>query len=115
MQNVFWLQEVAQGPGVSEPKRPITIRLVKLAFTAYSVKHKQTVHQAIDQHVKDKKVFAGRDITINKIVELIDLHRIASVEAFKAKYADMFKNKGQLDTYLTEGEDEGWDTQASSH
>ena len=108
MQNAFWLQEVAQGP-VSEPKRQITIRLIKLAFTAYSVKDKQSVHRAVDQHVKDKRVFEGRDITISKIVELIDQYRIVSVEAFKVKYADMFRDMGQLDQYLTEGQNEGWD------
>ena len=99
MQNVFWFQEV--------PHRPISRRLIKLAFTTYSNSDaKQSLHDEIERHVKDRNVFGGRDATFDKIVELIERYRIDSAEMFK--HQDLIQN---LDL---DGDDEEWDTSTSS-
>jgi hypothetical protein len=93
VQNIFWLQEDVQ--------RPLTRRLIKLAVAVYSKSaEKRSLHQDIDEHVKDKAVFSGRDVTLDKVIELISRHRIDSVE--------MFKHRDKIGACNLDG-DEGWD------
>jgi DNA recombination-dependent growth factor C len=97
MQNIFWLQEDVQ--------RPLSRRLIKLAVAVYSKSDaKRLLHDEIDQHVKDKKVFSGRDVTLDKVIELIDLHRINSVEKFK--------HRDQIRACNLAGDDEDWNARA---
>jgi hypothetical protein len=96
MQNIFWLQDV---------ERPLSRRLIKAAVSAYSTSpEKRSLHEDIDKHVKDRSVFSGRDVTLEKIIELIGRHRIDSVE--------MFKYRDRIAACNLDGDDEEWDPPA---
>ena len=93
MQNIFWLQEDVQ--------RPLSRRLIKLAVTVYSKSDaKRFLHIDIDRHVKDKNVFSGRDVTLDKIIELIGRYRIGS--------AELFKHRDLIAACNLAGDDEEW-------
>lgn len=93
MQNIFWFQE--------DVGRPLTRRLIKFAVAVYSKSaEKRSLHQDIDEHVKDKTVFSGRDVTLDKVIELIGRHRIDS--------AEMFKHRDKI-AECNLGGDEEWD------
>ncbi|TDL22677.1 hypothetical protein BD410DRAFT_748466 [Rickenella mellea] len=81
MQNLFWL--------VSDSELHVSRRFIKLAFKAYSEsKAKPHVHYDIDRHVKEANIFVlvDRDSALDKIIELIDHHRIESAEMFELRY-----------------------------
>jgi hypothetical protein len=99
MQNIFWLHDDVQ--------RPLSRRLIKHAVAVYSKSDvKRSLHFEIDKHVKDKNVFSGRDVTLDKLIELIGRHRINSVE--------MFKHRDLIPACNLAGDDEQWENPATS-
>ena len=99
MQNIFWLQDDIQ--------RPLSRRLIKHAVAVYSRSNAtRSLHFEIERHVKDRNVFSGRDVTLDKVVELIDRHRIDS--------AEMFKHRDLIPACNIGGDDEEWESPTTS-
>lgn len=79
MQNLFWLVVIS---GHTE----ISVYFIKIAWKAYDESTiKAQVHFEIKNYVKDSGVLAGADNALNKVIELIDRHRIGSSEMFRLK------------------------------
>lgn len=94
MQNIFWL---------AEGKHPASRRLIKLAFRAYEESLTGLkVHNTIASYVKEAKIFVpgGRDLTLEKIVEIINRYKIDS--------AEMWSLKGKIPPFDASGSDEPW-------
>jgi hypothetical protein len=95
MQNLFWL--------VAGDKHTVSRRLVKLAFRSYNESAmKAGAHHEIAEYVQGASVFdrADRDGALDKIVELINKHRIDS--------AEMFRLKDRIRDVENSGQDEAW-------
>jgi hypothetical protein len=98
MQNLFWL--TAEAPG-----SPVSRRLVKFAFQSYDASSvKAQVHFQILEHVTRSSVSvrADRDSVLEKIVELINSHRI-----YPAEMVALGRRIGVFDRFG--GYDEPWD------
>jgi len=98
MQNVFWLVSIYQVP--------ISRRLVKLAYRAYTDSTVMAqVHEEIRKHVKGQAVRKrlDRDDALSKIIELLNGNRVNTEEMFRLK-GDI----GQVD--LSGNDDISWDT-----
>jgi hypothetical protein len=98
MQNLFWLAVTV--------RRPVTIRLIKLAMKPYRESSgKARVHSDISEYVRQAGVFdrAKRDTVLDKIVELIDQNRIES--------AEMHALNGRITEIDSSGGDEPWDVE----
>ena len=95
MQNLFWLAVI--------DRRPISRRLIKLAFKAYEESSEKTqVHADISEYVRQAGVIdrANRDSVLDKIVELIGRNRIES--------AEMRLLNGRIGEIDFSGDDEPW-------
>lgn len=100
LQNVFWLQVLTnQG-------RPLSRRLIKAAASGYHTSNtKQTLRFKIDQHVQTPSLNVGPDITLKKIIELIEECTIDSAEMLeqRASLSSTFSGPGIV------GADEEWE------
>ncbi|ESK91433.1 hypothetical protein Moror_2688 [Moniliophthora roreri MCA 2997] len=87
MQSLFWLTQ-ARGDG-----HPVTKPLLRLAYAAYADCEEgasSRVHDAIQSFVTPTALFRirRRDLTFDKIVELIHANRFTPSEHFKNAYFD---------------------------
>ncbi|KIJ35988.1 hypothetical protein M422DRAFT_782383 [Sphaerobolus stellatus SS14] len=102
MQNIFWLTTMTEG-------RPITRRLIKLAFKSYQESREKTqVHNDLYEYVKQAGLIerAGRDGVLEKIEQLINRNRIDS--------AEMHSLKDRISGIDLLAEDEPWDVENDS-
>lgn len=95
MQNIFWL---------AEGKHPTSRRMIKLAFKAYYESTvRANVHDSIAEYVKQANIYTpgARDLTLDKLVEIINRYKIDSTE--------MWGLRGDIPSFDASGPDELWE------
>lgn len=92
---------------LAEGKHQTSRRLIKLAFMGYAESTiKVDVHLAIGNYIKQTKFYApgGPDVTLEKIVEIINKYQIDS--------AEMGELRGKIPPFDPSEKDEPWDSRA---
>ena len=103
MQNLFWLVMITP--------RPVSRRLIKLAYMAYNKSEAKTeVHNKISKFVKDANLMTRvrRDNVLDEIIKVINDQRISSAEMFTLEA----RLRGVDISAVPGTEDESWDASA---